>query len=146
MTFHTRLKVRFGDEDHARIVYFPRFFHFFHCAFEDFFEAEIHPYRESLDAKVGWPAVHAEADFASPLRFGDVVDFGVSVERVGKSSATFLYEGRKVKGDVLEDTVAVRGRIVVACIDMDGMRGQPIPDRYRAVFEKHLVAPTDLTK
>ncbi len=142
MTFHTRLKVRFGDEDHARIVYFPRFFHFFHCAFEDFFEAEIHPYRESLDAQVGWPAVHAEADFSSPLRFGDLVDFGVSVERVGKSSATFLYEGKKVVDGVLEEGLVVRGRIVVACIEMGSMRAQAIPDRYRAVFERHLISKT----
>lgn len=139
MTFHARMKVRFGDEDHARIVYFPRFFHFFHMAFEDFFEAEIEPYRGSLDANVGWPAVHAEADFLSPLRFGDVADFAVTVERVGKSSATFLYEGRKVEGEGLSEPV-VKGRIVVACIDMQTMKGQPIPDRYRAVFEKHLAA------
>jgi 4-hydroxybenzoyl-CoA thioesterase len=140
MTFHTQLKVRFGDEDHARIVYFPRFFHFFHVAFEDFFEAEIHPYRESLDHQIGWPAVHAEADFLSPLRFGDVVDFEVTVERVGKSSATFLYVGRIAKDDALSAPV-VNGRIVVACIEMTSMRGQPIPDRYREVFTRHLVAP-----
>jgi 4-hydroxybenzoyl-CoA thioesterase len=134
MTFHTRIRVRFGDEDHARIVYFPRFFHFFHVAFEDFFEAEIEPYRASLEAAVGWPAVHAEADFLSQVRFGDVLEIGVAVEKIGTSSATFLYEGRRVEGG---DAPAVRGKIVVACIDMATMRSQPIPERYRAVFEKH---------
>lgn len=133
MTFRTRLTVRFGDEDHARIVYFPRFFHFFHVAFEDFFAAEIEPYRASLDAQVGWPAVHAEADFLKQVRFGDVLEIGVAVEKVGKSSATFVYEGTVVGGD----GPAVRGKIVVACIDMATMRSQPIPDRYRTVFEKH---------
>jgi 4-hydroxybenzoyl-CoA thioesterase len=136
MIFRTQLKVRFGDEDHARIVYFPRFFHFFHVAFEDFFEAEIHPYRDSLDAQVGWPAVHAEADFIQQVRFGDVLEIGVGVERVGKSSATFLYEGHKVG---TQDGPAVRGKIVVACIDMNTMRAQPIPERYRTVFERHVV-------
>lgn len=136
MTFHTRIRVRFGDEDHARIVYFPRFFHFFHEAFEDFFEAEIEPYRASLDASVGWPAVHAEADFLSQVRFGDVLEIGVAVEKIGTSSATFLYEGRR---EGAEGGAAVRGKIVVACIDMTTMRSQPIPARYRAVFEKHLV-------
>ena len=57
MTFRTSIKVRFSDEDHARIVYYPRFFHFFHVAFEDFFESEGVPYRACLDEGVGWPAV-----------------------------------------------------------------------------------------
>lgn len=139
MTFRTRLTVRFGDEDHARIVYFPRFFHFFHVAFEDFFAAEIEPYRASLDAQVGWPAVHAEADFLKQVRFGDVLEIGVAVEKLGKSSATFLYEGIVVG----QAEPAVRGKIVVACIDMATMRAQPIPDRYRSVFEKHTATARD---
>ena len=49
MAFKTSLRVRFGDEDHAQIVYYPRFFHFFHCAFEDFFDHQGHPYRACLD-------------------------------------------------------------------------------------------------
>jgi 4-hydroxybenzoyl-CoA thioesterase len=141
MTFYTRLTVRFGDEDHARIVYFPRFFHFFHVAFEDFFAAEIEPYRASLDADVGWPAVHAEADFLQQVRFGDVLEIGVAVEKLGKSSAGFVYEGRKVEGGAVDAEPSVRGKVVVACIDMKTMRAQPIPDRYRAVFEKHRTTP-----
>ena len=71
---------------------------------------------------------------ATLASFGDVLEIGVAVEKVGTSSATFLYEGRKVGGG---DAPAVRGKIVVACIDMATMRSQPIPERYRAVFEKH---------
>ena len=82
MTFRTILRIRFADEDHARIVYYPRFFHFFHTAFEDFFESEGVPYRVCLDEGVGWPAVHAEADYASPVRFGDDLEISVDVERV----------------------------------------------------------------
>lgn len=132
MTFRTTIKVRFADEDHARIVYYPRFFHFFHVAFEDFFEAEGVPYRTCLDEGVGWPAVHAESDFESPVRFGDVLAIDVDVERLGRSSATFAYRGS------VEGRAAVRGKIVVACIDMTSYRAQEIPPKYRAIFEKHL--------
>ena len=42
------------------------------------------PYRESLEADAtGWPAVHVEVDFQSPLRFGDVFDVDVWVEKLG---------------------------------------------------------------
>jgi 4-hydroxybenzoyl-CoA thioesterase len=137
MTFRTTLRVRFGDEDHARIVYYPRFFHFFHCAFEDFFDHQGLSYRACLDEGVGWPAVHAEADYQRPVRFGDDLDITVALTRIGKSSASFRYVGTR-KGD---DAPAVVGTVVVACIDMTTMRAQPIPDKYRALFEGHLEAP-----
>ena len=33
--------VRFADVDHAGIVYYPRFFHFFHLAFEELWRARL---------------------------------------------------------------------------------------------------------
>ncbi len=134
MAFESTLKVRFGDEDHARIVYYPRFFHFFHCAFEDFFDAQGFPYRACLDDdRVGWPAVHAEADFERPARFGETLTTRVAVRRVGGKSATFHFEVRGPDGERV-----CHGTVVVACISMDSYRGQPIPDKYRALFERHL--------
>lgn len=134
MAFTSRIRVRFGDEDHAQIVYYPRFFHYFHCAFEDFFDEQGFPYRDCLDVdRVGWPAVHAEADFEKPVRFGETLEIEVRVTRVGDKSATFVYLVRGPGGDV-----ACRGQVVVACISMDTYRGRPIPDKYRALFEAHL--------
>jgi len=133
MAFVSRQRVRFGDEDHAQIVYYPRFFHFFHCAFEDFFEEQGYPYRDCLDVdRVGWPAVHAECDFEKPVRFGAILELEVAVARVGEKSATFRYHGR------LGGETVCRGTIVVACISMDTYAARPIPDKYRALFEKHL--------
>lgn len=131
MSFHYERPIRFADEDHAQIVYYPRFFHFFHEAFEEMFAAHGVPYRQCLDENVGWPAVHAEADYKKPVRFGDRLAITVSVSRVGETSATFEYTGR-LAGD---DDAAVSGKIVVACIDMATMRAQPIPARYRALFD-----------
>ena len=131
--FVTTMPVRFGHEDHARIVYFPRFLHFFHCAFEDFFGAHGRTYREVLDDdKLGWPAVHVDVDFHSPLRFGDTFEIFVWVERVGKKSATFRYLGRTESRDVASAS------ITVACVDMDAFRGKAIPPFYREIFESRL--------
>jgi len=137
MAFESQLKVRFGHEDHAQIVYYPRFFHFFHCAFEDFFDEQGYPYRACLDEdRVGWPAVHAEADFEGQVRFGEVLTTRVSVGRIGTKSATFRFEMLRREGGER----VCRGEVVVACISMDSYRGQPIPDKYRALFERHLEA------
>ncbi|HJL49494.1 MAG TPA: thioesterase family protein [Polyangiaceae bacterium LLY-WYZ-15_(1-7)] len=139
MAFRTTLKIRFGHEDHAGIVYFPRFLHFFHCAFEDFFDAQGHPYKQVLDeAGFGWPAVHLDVDFQSPLRFGDRFDIDVWVEELGTKSATFAY-----RGSVAGRLVAT-ARITVACIDMQRFRGVPIPEVYRALFERFREPPAPL--
>lgn len=133
MAFVTRLRVRFGDEDHAQIVYYPRFFHFFHCAFEDFFDEQGFRYRDCLEVdRVGWPAVHAEADYEKPVRFGDELEIEVSVARIGEKSATFRYVARR------GGETCCRATIVVACIAMETYAARPIPDKYRALFEKHL--------
>lgn len=138
MTYRTTMPIRFGDEDHARIVYFPRFLHFFHCAFEDFFGDNGIPYRESLETdQTGWPAVHVDVDFQSPLRFGDTFEVDVWVKELGNKSATFAYRGRTEGRDV------ATAHITVACIDMGTFRAQPIPDKYRALFEAHREPPTD---
>jgi len=132
MSFTFARSIRFADEDHAQLVYYPRFFHFFHEAFEEMFAAHGVPYRQCLDERVGWPAVHAEADYKRPVRFGDTLEIVVRVTRVGDTSATFEYAGTR-GGDA---DVAVTGKIVVACMDMTTMRPQSIPQRYRALFAK----------
>lgn len=132
MSFTYARPIRFADEDHAQIVYYPRFFHFFHEAFEEMFSAYGVPYRQCLDENVGWPAVHAEADYKRPVRFGDTLEIVVRAVRIGDTSATFEYVGT-LRG---EAEAAVTGKIVVACLDMRTMRPQAIPDRYRALFER----------
>ncbi len=61
MAFRSLLKVRFGDIDHAGIVYYPRFLHYFHVALEEFFGSRvgvdystliIEPFNAMLRAKI----------------------------------------------------------------------------------------------
>jgi len=135
MRFRSRVRIRFGDEDHAGIVYYPRFFDFFHQVFEDFFEEHDLPYRQVLDVdRIGWPAVHATCDWRRPVRFGDVLVVDMTTKRLGNKSATFAYRGH-LEGQP-EDQIHVEAEITVACIDMDSFRGTPIPDKYRRLFEE----------
>jgi len=139
MAFRAEMPIRFGHEDHAGIVYFPRFLHFFHCAFEDLFNAHAKGYKHCLDVDlVGWPAVHVETDFRSPLRFGDTFAIDVWVPEIGDKSATFAYRGSTSGRHVCD------ARITVACIDIERFRAQPIPDEYRALFERFRDPPAPL--
>ncbi|PRP90991.1 1,4-dihydroxy-2-naphthoyl-CoA hydrolase [Enhygromyxa salina] len=109
------LDVRFGDCDPAGIVYFPRFFDFFHQAMETWFPAHLgFGYDEFVRVrKLGFPAVHTEADFERPSRFGDRIEIHLRVIRLGRSSIEFAYE---VHG---QDGRRVTGRSVCVVMNLD---------------------------
>ena len=60
-----RLRVKFGDCDPAGIVYYPKFFDWFHQAMESWFDNVLGaPYASVIwDRKIGFPAAHTQADF-----------------------------------------------------------------------------------
>ena len=112
-----RLEVHFGDCDPAGIVYFPRFFDFFHRAMESWFGDALGLAYDQLilEDKIGFPAVHTEADFRSPCRFGEALVIEVRLARMGRTSLTLAYE---VMGEAQDDT-RLTGQTVCAVMDLD---------------------------
>lgn len=136
--FVAEIKVRFADVDHARIVYYPRFFHYFHVAFEELFERGFgRSYPEVLDQEnVGFPAVHTEADYRAPARFGDVLRIRVTCVRIGARSVTLRYRASRAADGV----ECAEGRVTTACVDMRRFESMDLPERYRALFARFLEA------
>ena len=130
--FVRELNVRFPDVDFARVVYYPRFFDYCHQVFEDFFAAEVGiPYARMLtERKLGYPSVHASADFKTPLRFGDRVRIEMTTDAVGNSSITSRY--RVFNGHELSAEL----KIVTAVVDLDQFVKVPVPPDVRAAFER----------
>lgn len=132
--FRFTTPVRFADVDHAGIVYYPRYFHLFHLAFEELWRARMGPraYRELLDRdRVGFPAVHAECDFTAPLRFGDDAELDVSIVRLGAKSITFRYQVHRA-GD--PRTLCAEGRVVCAVVDLARFVAVDVPERVVAML------------
>lgn len=134
-SFVTSLVVRFADIDHAGIVYYPRFLHYCHVAYEEFLEKRLGiPLKELLDERrVGFPTVKAEVDFVRPLRLGDRVSIAIDVTRLGESSVVMRYRLRR-EGD---DRPAAEARVTTASIDMESFRPIPVPADIRAVLESY---------
>lgn len=135
MAFVHRFVVRFEDVDFARVVFFPNLFRYCHNTFEEFFAKEVGvPYARMLqERKVGYPAVHAEADFKRPLKFGAEIRSELDVLRVGKSSIECRY--RLFEGESAE--LLAELKVVTAAIAMDTFQSAPLPDDVRKAFEKH---------
>lgn len=125
--FSYSLPVRFADIDHAGIVYYPRFFHYFHVAFEELWRARIGPqaYSDIIDRqRIGFPAVRAECDFKAPLRFGDTAEIEVSIPRLGAKSITFRYRIFR-SGD---RALCAEGQVITAVVDLAKFVAVAVPE------------------
>lgn len=140
MPFSTRITVRFGETDPAGLVYYPRLLHYCHVAFEEFFAARCGVTYQQLLARerVGFPTVNVQAEFRTPLVYGDEVDVEVSVARVGRSSATFEYALRRAS----DGTLCARATLVQVAMNLDTRRAVEIAARYRAIFNASGNCPT----
>ena len=126
--------VRFEDVDAAQILFFPRFLAYCHEAMEALFGALDGGYvRLIRERKIGLPAVHVDADFTSPLSYGDVALIDVTVPKVGTTSCTLLYTITRAKDGVLAATV----KHVCVVSDLTTLTKIPVPDDVRAVLLAH---------
>jgi 4-hydroxybenzoyl-CoA thioesterase len=126
-------RVRFDEIDAAGIAYFAHFFTWCH----DAMAAMLAPLDGGYPAlvavrRLGLPAVHVEADFASPLRFGDEVRVAVEVERIGTSSCSLRFDLARA-----DATHVASIRHIVVLTDLTALRSRPTPDDVRAILENH---------
>jgi len=125
MALRISLPIRFGDCDSAGIVYYPRFFHLFHQAMEEFFGAAAGvPYPRLIQEHgLGFPAVRVETDFRRPVRYGDRLAVEVAVVELGASSCVFRF--RAFVGD--ETAPRAEAQITTVCVDLAQFRKRPLP-------------------
>jgi YbgC/YbaW family acyl-CoA thioester hydrolase len=108
--FRVSRRVDFADTDMAGIIHFSNYFRYMEFAEVAFLRSR------GLSVSMAWgeehvsfPRVSATCDFLRPVRFDDVVDIEVRVERVGRKSVTysfdFTHEGKPV----------AKGRISAVC-------------------------------
>lgn len=143
---HTR-RVEFADTDVAGIMHFSNFFRFMEVTEHAFYRSlgfSVHDFRPTPDGpKIGWPRVHAEADFRLPFSFEEEIEVELLVEEVRTRSIRYIFRFWKtVEG---EKKLAATGKFSVACIAFEenarGMKAIEIPD---AVREKICAAPPEL--
>jgi 4-hydroxybenzoyl-CoA thioesterase len=134
--FFWTVKVRFGDVDPAGVVYYPRFMHYFHVAFEEFMEERVRiPYDDLVEKeRIGFPTVRVDAEFTGPVKHGDELSMRVWTSRIGGASVAFEFEA--FKGD---DSVA-KARLTKVALDLSRWKPIMIPKKIRAILERYLEA------
>src|ERR1035441_6112254 len=93
--FQVTRRVEFSETDLAGIMHFSNFFRFMESAEHAFFRSLGFSVTQSRDGlEMCLPRVHAECDYAVPLRFDDEVMVRLLVERKGKRSLTYQFRFR----------------------------------------------------
>lgn len=132
--FTCQQQVRFGHVDPAGIAYYPRIFDYVHEAFEELWDVHVGERYYYLlgEKRIGFPLVHSEVEFKSPLRFGDRPVVQVTCFRLGRSSLGLRYVYR------LGDEVCLEARMTTVCVNLDDLSSREIDERYRAKFREIL--------
>src|SRR5205823_13035310 len=95
------------------------------------------PYRDVLEKdRLGFPAVHLEADFDDTVGYGETLRMRVEVEKVGKTSVTWRFTGVRES----DGKPALRARVVTVAVDMDRWTPVEVPKRYREALARLAVA------
>ena len=86
-------RVRWGDVDAARIIFYGAYIRFFEIAETELFRAVGLPYGVMFDELDIWlPRVHLECDFHHAARLDDLLEVSVYVGKLGRTSMRFEYQ------------------------------------------------------
>jgi len=119
-------KVRYSDTDEQGHVFNVNYFVYFDDAITDYMEAVMDG---QTHAEVGYEIVlaHAECDFKSSAKLGEVLDTSARVERVGNTSITFALTVKERSSSRL----VCSGKEVCVTMAPDLSKPIPVPESLR---------------
>jgi 4-hydroxybenzoyl-CoA thioesterase len=131
--FTARQPIRFEHCDAAGIVFFARYFTMMQGAVEEWFGAELGlDYADIIQRRrIGLGYVHAECDYVSPGRLGDVLGLTVLAGTVGRSSIGLAVHGHRAGVPVFA------GGLVLVTTDLEETAAIPIPGDIRQAVETY---------
>ncbi len=142
--FKVTRRVEFFETDMVGIVHYSNFFRYMETAEHAFFRSiGLSIVSRQADPPLGWPRVHAECDYKSPLQFEDEIEIHMLVTE--KRSKSLNYQFRISKINVSPKVEVARGSLTVVCVSHHNgkMTAATIP---KEIAEKIEVAPAELLK
>lgn len=131
-------RVRWGDVDAARIIFYGSYIRFFEIAETELFRSIGLPYGKIFDELDIWlPRVHLECDFRQAARLDDLLEVSVYVGRIGNKSMRLDFEVRR-KG---EESIVADAHFVLAAVKQATFETVPIPDDLRRRLAPYIKTP-----
>ena len=121
-------RVRWGDVDAARIIFYGAYIRFFEFAETELFRSVGLPYSVMFDELDIWlPRAHLECDFRRAAQLDDLLEVCAYVGRVGTKSLRVEFEVRR-KGE--EELVATAHFVLVA-VRRGTFESVPVPQELK---------------
>ena len=118
-------RVRWGDVDAARIIFYGAYIRFFEFAETELFRAVGLSYGVMFDELDVWlPRAHLECDFRRAAQLDDLLEVCVYVGRIGTKSIRLNFEVRR-KG---EAELVAEAHFVLVSVRRDTFETVPIPE------------------
>ena len=136
--FTVEERVRWGDVDAARIIFYGSYIRFFEIAETELFRVAGLPYGKVFDELNIWlPRVHLECDFHRAAQLDDLLEVSVYVGKLGRTSLRLNFEvRRKDKDGVIEQKLMATAHFVLVSTRRDNLQPIPVPEELR-----HALAP-----
>ncbi len=125
-------RIRFVDTDASQRIHYTAMFRHFEAAEQEFLRDMGCPYSAPEFRDYSFPRVHVECDFTAEIRYDDIIDIELTVERVGTSSFTISFLV------TVDARPVAKGKITVVSIDKQTQKPCRIPDRLVEVLRAHL--------
>jgi YbgC/YbaW family acyl-CoA thioester hydrolase len=121
-------RVRWGDVDAARIIFYGAYIRFFEFAETELFRAVGLPYGVVFDELDIWlPRAHLECDFRRAAQLDDLLEVSVYVGRVGTKSLRLNFEVRRNGGTEL----VAEAHFVLVAVRRNTFESVPVPDELK---------------
>ncbi len=121
-------RVRWGDVDAARIIFYGAYIRFFEFAETELFRAVGLSYGVMFDELDVWlPRAHLECDFHHAAQLDDLLEVSVYVGRVGTKSLRFDFEVRR-KG---EELMIAEAHFVLVTVRRETFETVPVPEELK---------------
>ena len=126
-------RVRWGDVDAARIIFYGSYIRFFEIAETELFRAVGMSYGKVFDELDIWlPRVHLECDFRRVAQLDDLLEVSVFVGKVGKTSVRLDFEvRRKTQDGSVEAGLIATAHFVLVAVRRDTLDPIPVPEALR---------------
>lgn len=134
--FKTKRRVEFRETDTAGIVHFSNFFAYMEQAEHEFLRhVGMGVVCEIEGQKISFPRVNAQCNYRLAIRFEDVIEIHLTVQKLGTKSITYGFEF------YLNDKPVADGSIAAVCCKFH--HGQPpksipIPESFVAAIKPWL--------
>ncbi|MCA1594527.1 MAG: acyl-CoA thioesterase [Acidobacteria bacterium] len=126
--FRIEERVRWGDVDAARIIFYGAYIRFFEFAETELFRAVGLPYSVMFDELDIWlPRAHLECDFRRAAQLDYLLEVAVYVGRIGHKSLRLNFEVRR-KG---EAELLAEAHFVLVAVRRDTFDSVPVPDELK---------------